>query len=256
VDNMPKPVPAERADAIARAIEVFVRAFSYTRSTTHPYVAERIGPVWVMRDAERRRGDYRNEEWVAHGVDAAELDQIAREHTRGRFAICAICGADEPQDALRADFKRLGYRLGRTEALMSHGLLAIPSFESPAAIERVTTQELAERLARATGSRPTRPEHFAADSPLRQHVALIDGEAVGWVSSITVDDATWCENMHVLPEFRRRGIARAMLSRMLTDDCALGARRAVLLASHAGARLYPTVGYEQIGTLLLYTPRR
>jgi hypothetical protein len=43
---------------------------------------------------------------------------------------------------------------------------------------------------------------------------------------------------------------------MLQDDAAYGARQAVLLASHTGAKLYPVVGYEQIGTLLLYAPEK
>jgi hypothetical protein len=43
---------------------------------------------------------------------------------------------------------------------------------------------------------------------------------------------------------------------MLRDDRAAGASAGVLLASHTGAKLYPSVGYEQIGTLLLFTPRK
>jgi predicted acetyltransferase len=61
--------------------------------------------------------------------------------------------------------------------------------------------------------------------------------------------------MYVHPVFRRRGIARAMLCRMLQDDRAGGAQNAVLLASHAGAKLYPVVGYEQTGELLLFAPK-
>jgi predicted acetyltransferase len=61
--------------------------------------------------------------------------------------------------------------------------------------------------------------------------------------------------MYVQPAYRRRGIARAMLSRMLQDDQRGGANHAVLLASHTGAKLYPVVGYEQIGKLLLFTPK-
>lgn len=47
-----------------------------------------------------------------------------------------------------------------------------------------------------------------------------------------------------------------LLNQMLQDDAAYGARQAVLLASHTGAKLYPVVGYEQIGTLLLYAPEK
>ena len=62
--------------------------------------------------------------------------------------------------------------------------------------------------------------------------------------------------MFVEPDFRRRGIGKSLLLRMLRDDRAAGATLSVLLASHAGALLYPTVGYQEIGKLLLFTPRR
>jgi len=43
---------------------------------------------------------------------------------------------------------------------------------------------------------------------------------------------------------------------MLADDQTLGYRRSVLLGSEPGARLYSRLGYEQIGTLQLFTPVR
>ncbi len=239
---------------IERALEAFARGFSYTRSFTHPFLAERVGPLWALRDGPRKRGDYRCEEWVAFNVPPEETDRIVREQTRGRFAICAILPEGEPDQSLREGYKALGYRLGVTEPLMIHALKEIPDFPAPATIARVETQELADRLNRAARSRQVLPRHLGRDDELRQYVAEIDGELVGWVRSIAAGSASWCSNMYVKPEFRRRGIARAMLCRMLRDDRASGARSAVLLASHTGARLYPVVGYRQIGTLYLYTP--
>ena len=247
------PPPNKHSDVDA-AIEAFARGFSYTRSFTHPYLAERVGPVWVMRDAPRERGDYRNEEWVAHGAAPAEVDRLAREHTRGRYAVCAIRAADEPDSPLREGYKALGYRLMTTEPLMVHHLQTVPEFSSPAEIRRVLDRELADRLASEARTRQVLPRHLSGDDSLRQYVALVDGDIAGWVRSITAGNSTWCSNMFVKPEFRRQGIARAMLARMLQDDRAAGARTAVLLASHTGALLYPVVGYRQIGTLLLFTP--
>jgi GNAT superfamily N-acetyltransferase len=254
--------PKVATSDVDRAIEAFVRGFCFTRSFTHPYVAERVGPVWRMRDGPRRNAkDYRNEEWVAHGVEPAEVDRLVRSRARGGFAICAIHASDESDGPLRAGYKSLGYRLGTTEPLMVHRLKRIPQCNPPkdVQIERVTMQAVADRLARAAGRRQILPEYLTdGDAPLRQYVALAgDGEPVGWVRSIAAgEEMTWCSNMHVLPAFRRRGIGRAMLARMLRDDRAAGARAAVLLASYTGALLYPVVGYEQIGTLLLFTPRR
>jgi GNAT superfamily N-acetyltransferase len=260
-DMIERTAPSRSASgvSIARAIEAFAHGFCFTRSFTHPYIADRVGPVWVVRDAPRSRGDYRREEWIAHGVPPAEVDRLARARTRGGFAICAIRAVDEPEDPLRDGYKALGYRLGTTEPMMIHRLQRIPRPAAPARIERVTTQAMADRVAKAARTRQVLPEHFGDGSRLRQYVALVEGrnEPVGWVRSIDAGNrATWCSNMYVHPDFRRRGIARALLARMLRDDRAAGAKAAVLLASHVGAKLYEAVGYEQIGTLLLFTPVR
>jgi len=237
-----------------RAIETFARGYAFTRSFTHPYLAEQIGPVWVTRDAPRTRGDYRTEEWIAYGVPPAEVDNLTRKHARGRYAICAIRGLDDPMAPLRDAYKELGYRLNTTEPFMVHSLQEIPQFDCPVEIQRATTPEVADRLNKAARSRQILPRHLKGDDTLRQYVALEGDEPVGWVRSITVGDATWCSNMYVKPEFRRRGIARALLGRMLQDDRDAGAQTAVLLATHTGALLYPALGYEMIGTLLLFTP--
>ena len=254
-------------DEFERAIEVFARAWCFARSFTHPYLAERLptgapeghpgGSLWVLRDAERRSGKYRNEEWVSHGLAPDRVHAAAtgpQPHRRGGYTVCAIHAADEPDQPLRTGFKALDYRLMTTEPFMVHRLRRIPRVAAPATIRRVRTPELAQRLAKAARSRQILPENLGADAPQRQYVALIDGAIVGWVGSIAVEDATWCQNMFVQREFRRRGIARAMLCRLLRDDRAAGAKLAVLLASHTGAKLYTTVGYRQIGTLLLFSP--
>src|SRR6266404_2994724 len=73
------------------AIEVLVRGHSAGRSRTFPYEVSRVGPVWLMRDAPRKNPrNYRKEEWIAHDVDPREVDAIVRQHTRGRFFVCAM----------------------------------------------------------------------------------------------------------------------------------------------------------------------
>jgi len=64
---------SDRNHDIDFAIEVFVRGHSVGKSRTYPYEATRVGPLWVMRDAPRKNPrDYRKEEWIAHGIDAAK----------------------------------------------------------------------------------------------------------------------------------------------------------------------------------------
>jgi predicted N-acetyltransferase YhbS len=241
---------------VDRAIETFVRGFCFTRSFTHPYLAKRVGRSSLMRDGPRKQGAYRTEEWVSCSVPPKNVDRMVRKRTRGRFVVCAVNGIDESDELLRSGFKALGYRLRGTEPLMVHHLRRSLRCKAAAKIERVTTTEMVDRLAKAARSRQILHDHLSNDSPMRAYVALIDDKPVGWVGSIAVGDSTWCSNMFVVPAFRRRGIARALMSRMLRDDRNSGATAAVLLASHAGAKLYPIVGYEQIGTLLLYMPKK
>lgn len=247
---------ATKMDIMSRAMEVFARGFCVTRSFTHPYLAERVGSLWVMRDGPRARGDYRREEWVAHGVAPVKVEETVRKHARGHYCICAIHAVDESDVSLREGYKALNYRLGATEAVMVHELERIPRCAAPVEIVRVIDAELAGLLNKAAGSRQILPEHLALAAPVRCYVALIDGAPVGWVSSIDVGGATWCANMYVKAELRRRGIAKAMMCKMLRDDRKYGSQLAVLTASHTGAMLYPVVGYKALGTLMVYTPKK
>lgn len=241
---------------MGKAIEVFARGFSFTRSFTHPYLAHREESLWVVRDAPRKGGRYRREEWIAHGIEPSEIDRVARKYTRGYFAVCAICAREESDAGIRAEFKKLNYRLNRTEAVMVHRLKWIPRLAVPLAIEEVKTPEMADRLNEVARARQILPEHLSRGSPIRQYVALEEKQPIGWVRSIEVNGATWCSNLFVVPRSRRRGIGRALICRMLRDDRSNGSELAVLTASHAGAMLYPKIGYEQIGILLLYTPKK
>jgi GNAT superfamily N-acetyltransferase len=242
---------------IERAVEGFIRGLCSCRSFTHPFLAEHVAGLWVARDGPRRSGNHRNEEWAAFLVRPAEVDQIVRKETKGRFAICQMHPVGEPDAEMRQAYKALNYRLQTTEPLMVHGLERIPKFSPPKGIqiERVMDQELADRLAKATRARQILPEHFA-NEVVRQYVALADEKIVGWVRSVEAAKSRWCSNMHVLPAYRRRGIARAMMARMLRDDREAGAEANVLCASHVGAKLYPVVGYEQLATLYVYKLRR
>jgi ribosomal protein S18 acetylase RimI-like enzyme len=248
------PVPdSSNHSKIEQAIEAFILGLCSCRSFTHPFVPQRVGPLWVARDGPRKSGNCRNEEWAAFGVNPMEADRIIRNAARGRFAICQIHPTGESDELMRKEYKELAYGLQTTEPLMAHNLKRIPTFAPPAniKIERVTTQPLADRLAKVTRSRQILPEHFE-NQKVRQYIALAGDKIVGWVRSVSAGDSRWCSNMHVLPAFRRRGIARAMLSQMLRDDRQASAKGNVLTSSHVGALLYPLLGYEQLATLYVY----
>lgn len=239
------------------AIEVFVRGHSVGKNRTHPYGATKVGPLWVMRDGPRKNPrDYRKEEWIAYRTDAREVDSIARNSTRGRFFICAMLAQGEPEEPTRAAYKALGYRLLATEGFFVHRLARIPNVRTPVRIERVATPEMATRLGKAMRSRPIPNAQLGDDAPFRQYVAIDGQQIAGCVRSVDAAGATWCADMFVNPERRRQGVGRTLLCRMLRDDRARGSKCSVLTASHTGALLYPHVGYERIGTLFMYAPKR
>jgi len=248
---------SNRQRAMAYAIEVFVRGHSAGKSRTFPYEARRIHSLWVMRDAPRKNPrDYRKEEWIAYDMEANDVDAVARSHSRGRFFVGAMVEAGTSEEPTRAAYRSLGYRLLATEGFFVQRLQRIPKAPLPLPVERVRTPELASRLAEATRSRPILPSLLAKAAPFRQYVALDGQEIVGRVRSVDAVGATWCADMYVSAPYRRRGIGRALLCRMLRDDRARGATCSVLTASHTGALLYPRVGYERIGTLLLFAPQK
>lgn len=242
---------------IAYAIEVFVRGHSAGKSRTFPYEVSQVGPLWLMRDAPRRNPqDYRKEEWIAHGVDAVEVDAIVRRKTRGRFFICAVLRVGSPEGPLRSSYKALGYRLLATEGFYHHALGPVPMASAPVEIRRVQSVAEAEAFGKATRTRPLRQQMLSDDAPFRQYVALDKERIVGRVRSVDAAGATWCADMYVDQANRRRGIGRALLGRMLEDDRQRGSKGSYLTASHLGGMLYPKVGYEEIGKLFIFAPTR
>ncbi len=252
---------------IEHALAIFVQGFCAERSRTHPYEHTRVGKLWVLRDAPRKNAkDYRKEEWIANGLRPREVDHQTRQMARGRFFVCALKDMEQDDSELRAEYKALGYRLLATEALFVHRLRRIPRVAaggrgrragSAVTIVQMKSQEMAEQFGKATRTRPVAADQLQdPHASFRQYLAMEDEKLVGWVRSVNAGDSTWCSNLHVMPTHRRRGIGKALMLRMLHDDAKRGARRSVLLASHAGALLYPHLGYEQIGMLLIFAPRK
>lgn len=241
---------------IESAIEVFVHGYSIGKSRTFPYEASRVGPLWLMRDAVRKNPrDYRSEEWVVHDVAAQEADAIVRQHARSGLAVSVVIANDEPDEPSRTAYKALGYRLLRTEGFFVQRLRQIPNPPAVVSVERVQTVERAAQLGKIMRRRPIAEDLLGDGAPFRQYVAVDGGDIVGRVRSVDAVGATWCADMYVEPSHRRRGIGQALMSKMLHDDRAHGSRCSVLAATHAGALLYPRMGYERIGTLLIFGPK-
>lgn len=244
------------SDDLREVIEVFARGFAFTRSFTRPYLASKVGQAWWLRDDPERRNRRRNDEWIAPGgVDPEKLDRWARERAAGKFLISAVASDAKEEAALREKFRDLGYRLWRTEPFMSRSTSRIPPFEAAANVWLVDSEAMATRLATAARGRMIPPGHLGSrSSPVRCHVVTVGDRLAGWVQSVSVGGAGWCASVFVEPEYRRRGFGRALVEAMLRADRAAGLSQSILVARHAGAKLYASVGYETVGTVLVYTP--
>jgi ribosomal-protein-alanine N-acetyltransferase len=72
------------------------------------------------------------------------------------------------------------------------------------------------------------------------------GEAIGFCNCWLVLDEIHINNLAVLPEYRRRGVASALLERVLREGAARGAHRATLevrRSNEAARKLYEKFGF-------------
>jgi ribosomal-protein-alanine N-acetyltransferase len=77
-----------------------------------------------------------------------------------------------------------------------------------------------------------------------------DGEAIGFCAVWRVVDEIHINNLAVLPAYRRQGIGRALLDRVLSDAAADGATRALLevrRSNEPARRLYERLGFTVAG---------
>jgi GNAT superfamily N-acetyltransferase len=242
-------------ESLGEATEVFVRGFASQRSLTHPYLVSRVEELWKLADAPRRRSTgYRSQEWVAVRDDPVRVDRVVRAGREGNFKVCHILAGGDDRAGVVSEYKKLGYRLRVGEPFMRIAP-RVRRAKSPAKISVVGSADEAAELARAAGSRQCSPEQIGDASVARTYVARVEGNIVGWVRSIRVNDCAWVSNLEVLPTHRRRGIGRGLMCALLSGDAQASTRWTVLLASSVGAKLYEAMGFETIGELLLFSAR-
>ena len=144
---------------------------------------------------------------------------------------------------------------------MVHDLITLPALPRSERfpLVRVQTPAQADALSKAARRTMLLPEYLTTEPPpLRLYLAQDEAvpQVIGWVGSAATSKGTWVTSLFVEKAYRRQGVGRDLMAQMLTDDKASGAPASVLLASHTGALLYPTLGYQQLGMLYLYTTSR
>jgi GNAT superfamily N-acetyltransferase len=223
---------------------------------TDPFEYVRLGEIGVMRDAAGRK-EPRTTEILAVGAQVEAIGQLVKSEKLGRYVVCAIHDGVKRDLAMEAAYKDAGYRLMRTEPFFVRDLgKPVPPVRRET-VRRVTTADDFETVTRANRRRLIDGQEIEREAPTMRLFAAFEGVApVGWVASLdSMHDSTWVSSLLVREDFRRKGIASDLMHCMLADDAMRGRLFSVLLASHAGAQLYPRLGYEQVGLLEMFCLR-
>jgi GNAT superfamily N-acetyltransferase len=240
------------------ALEVFLRGFSATRSFTRPYLISELGAsLWMLADAPDEKKPARTPEVITYGTETEQVIALLRQRSLEKHMLCVLLDSAEHMKATIADYKQQGYRyLGREPFFVLDTTCRKPQTAYPT--RRIVNAEDADKVAKAARARQMLPQHITQEDSVCRLYAAFEGEApIGWVRTIrTHPECAWVAGLFVHPDYRRKGIGRSLMSAMLEDDVRYGVRWSVLLASLTGALLYPRLGYEERGLLLLFSPRR
>jgi GNAT superfamily N-acetyltransferase len=189
---------------------------------------------------------------------ARRIEEVLRPHLNRKVACNWVVGAaSRPQD-LGKHLNAQGFRCMIHCAAMACDLLRLPPRPStpkgvgirlavgPPAIHPLTTEPRRRRHeARAAmmSSQPRQVWYFEA---------YADSQTVGETTLFAGAGVTGVYDVQVMEEFRRRGIASALVHAALRHGKQLSYRTAVLAATGMGSGVYTRQGFREVGKLSFY----
>lgn len=232
-----------------RAIEVSVHGFAAGKSVFYPYTVRDVSGLYHLADAPPRKGARKQEVFAVDRRPEEVCDLIQAAGIEWHF-LCDVAPAGADLQARKAAYKALGYRALATEWVFGHDLRDIPTLKSDPPVRLVRTAEEWASLPHETRQRQRWTEAF------RQYAIWDADRAYGWAQSRQHEQYAYTSDLHVPEAHRRRGFGRALMSQLLRDDRERGLEGNALIASSAGARLYPHLGFELLGALQILCPAR
>ena len=91
---------------------------------------------------------------------------------------------------------------------------------------------------------------------VRHYLGWLDNVPVGTATLVLSGRVAGVWNVGTLPEYRRQGIAAALMRHILLEARSLGFQSSMLLASNEGMPLYARLGYETLSTIRVFVPSK
>ena len=239
---------------ICTAFVIFRESFTEVPSRRAISTLHQAGPLPVVRSKYLWNGVPRHTDDFFIQAIAPEVALAAvREHNPLPQHYLLVI--DDQPDTLAA-YSAAGYRLAFSEYLMARPLTNLLPANPEVAVELVRDADEAARMNAADVEHEpwVRPGNFEAPN-LRHYYVLQDGviaaRARSWQPHA---EYSYVTHVFTNPAYRRRGLARAVMLRLLHDDLAHGVTESLLVASEEGDLLYRSLGYTRLATLLVLEP--
>lgn len=227
-----------------QAIAAFAKAHSRIRSIYYPCSCDRVGESFILKDVPPRDNARKTEIITTH----CDPDSI-RGLVKGWHFVTVASPLDTDAEQIKQSFKSGGYRALSSEKVFIHDLLDMAKPVAQSLVREVNEKNFA--LIPQTAIRKRKlcegVRHFAIWDEARDY---------GWVSSLAVDGIGYVSDLFVYEEFRRRGYGTELMRALVLAQNAEGLRLSVCIASTAGARVYPRVGYLEVGRLQIFCPAK
>ena len=238
---------------LREAVEVYFDARARMFSDVPEFRVFRAGPL---------RGFHRHPHWpeqdafYALGVEPAETVAAVRQYAPHPHHMITVF-ADSVEPYLAA-YEELGYRSvgGPAQPFMRRKLndpRASSEDERDEGVRRVRTSE--DMAFINSAGAVMEPSHLDGGA-YRYYFVERDGRPVCTGRYVvTPFRAVYVAGLDTVPEYRRQGLATALMGRMHCDAAAEGAKMSVLCSSQAGLSLYRALGYEVLASMHSFIPQ-
>lgn len=237
-----------------RTWSAFIAGYTGTAHARRAATPLAVAPIRGVRfTGDEHQPDEPFDDFFASACDpAVALAALAEARPLPRHYLTVL--ADQP--GLVAAYERGGYCLSYSEALMVCDLAVRRLSRPDPAVMAVRTLAEADWLNAhdPQGLRWITPDNLA-DPQMTHYAVIVDGLPVARGRNLRLAaDHSFVSRIYTAESYRRRGLARALMLRLLADDAARGVEWSALMASPMAVELYAGLGYRTVGVTHIFEP--